>query len=163
MSKSDGVAIYAAGCFWGVEYYFKKLPGVLKTEVGYCGGWYPNPSYEQVCEYDTGHIEAIRVVYDLEKINYEALTKYFFETHDFEQQNGQGPDIGEQYVSRIFCFDSDQEKIAQQIINQLEQKGYTVATELLPVSVFWRAEEYHQNYYEKVGKTPYCHHYTKRF
>lgn len=150
-----GEAIFAAGCFWGVEHYFKTLPGVLKTQVGYSGGFHPNPSYQEICEYETGHFEVIRVIYDLNKINYEALVKYFFEIHDFTQTDGQGPDIGEQYLSRIFYFDEDQRAIAQNIIEELRLRRYDVVTQILPVSVFWPAEGYHQQYYEKTGKLPF--------
>lgn len=156
-------AIFAAGCFWGVEYYFKILPGVLKTEVGYIGGHKNNPTYEEVCTGHTGHFEAIRVIYDPQKISYEELTKYFFEIHDPTQTNGQGPDLGEQYLSVIFFYDDQQKKIARKLITTLEQKGYKIATQLLPVSTFWQAEEHHQEYYQKTGKNPYCHHYEKRF
>lgn len=156
-------AIFAAGCFWGVEYYFKKLPGVLKTEVGYTGGHKNHPTYEQVCEKTTGHYEAIRIVYDPQKINYEILTKYFFEIHDPTQTNGQGPDLGMQYLSVIFFYDQTQKEIALKLIKILETLHHKIATKLLPVSVFWPAEIYHQDYYEKTGKKPYCHHYTKKF
>ncbi len=156
-------AIFAAGCFWGVEFLFKKLPGVLKTEVGYTGGDKLNPTYGEVCNGTTGHYEAIRIVYDPAKISYEQLTKYFFEIHDFTQQNGQGPDIGEQYLSVIFYYDEQQKQIAEKLIKMLQNQGYSVATALLPVTVFWRAETYHQDYYEKTGKHPYCHIYQKKF
>jgi peptide methionine sulfoxide reductase msrA/msrB len=156
-------AIFAAGCFWGVEYYFKKLPGVLKTEVGYSGGKRQQPSYEQVCSGSTGHFEAIRVVYDPSKITYEQLCKYFFEIHDPTQSNGQGPDLGQQYLSVVFYYDERQKQIALKLMQQLEAKGYHLATQLLPVSVFWPAEIYHQDYYQKTGKQPYCHHYEKKF
>lgn len=156
-------AIFAAGCFWGVEYYFKKLAGVLKTEVGYSGGHTQNPSYEEICNGDTGHYEVIRVVYDPSKISYEDIVKYFFEIHDQAQTDGQGPDKGEQYQSVIFYYDENQRHIAENAITQLKQLGYQVATQLKPVSTFWRAETYHQDYYEKTGKNPYCHHYEKKF
>lgn len=156
-------AIFAAGCFWGVEYYFKKLPGVLKTEVGYSGGDHANPSYQDVCEKYTGHYEVIRVIYDPKKIDYETLTKYFFEIHDPTQTDGQGPDHGQQYLSRIFYYNEEQKNIAHHLIQQLTAKGCNVTTRLLPVDIFWRAENYHQDYYQKTGKQPYCHHYTKRF
>lgn len=156
-------AIYAAGCFWGVEYFLKRLPGVLKTEVGYTGGHKNNPTYQEVCSHATGHVEAIRVIYDPTKIDYEALTKYFFEIHDPTQANGQGPDIGEQYLSVIYYYSDEQRLVAKKLIEQLESSGYPIATVLKPVATFWRAEEYHQDYYEKQMKTPYCHRYIKRF
>lgn len=156
-------AIFAAGCFWGVEYYFKTLPGVLKTEVGYTGGHKKNPTYQEVCEGNTGYYEAIRVVYDPTKINFEKLARYFFEIHDPTQANGQGPDLGEQYLSVIFYYDEEQKKIGLALINELEKLGYRVATKVLPVSPFYRAETYHQEYYAKTGKQPYCHRYEKKF
>jgi peptide methionine sulfoxide reductase msrA/msrB len=156
-------AMFAAGCFWGVEYYFKKLPGVLKTEVGYSGGHTENPTYEEICRGNTGHFEVIRVVYDPKKINYETLTKYFFEIHDPTQTTGKGPDLGQQYLSVIFYYDEAQKKIAENLIAQLQEKKYSVATKMLPVKVFWPAEDYHQDYYAKTGKNPYCHRYEKRF
>lgn len=155
--------IFAAGCFWGVEYFLKRLPGVLKTEVGYTGGHVKNPSYRDVCRGDTGHYEAIRVLYDPTKISYEQLVKYFFEIHDPTQRDGQGPDHGEQYLSAIFYYDDAQKKIAEKLIVELTNKGFNIATRVLPVSIFWRAEDYHQDYYEKNNKQPYCHAYTKRF
>lgn len=156
-------AIVAGGCFWGMEYLFNALPGVLKAEVGYIGGQVDNPTYEQVCTGRTGHIEAVRVVYDPAKISYEAILKYFFEIHDPTQANGQGPDIGSQYISAIFCYDEKQHQVARKLIDSLAQAGYKVATKVLEVSPFWRAEPYHQQYYLKTGKQPYCHFYTKRF
>jgi len=155
--------IFAAGCFWGVEYFFKKLDGVLKTEVGYSGGHKTEPTYEEVCSGNTGHLEAIRVIYDPLKLSFEKLVQYFFEIHDPTQVDGQGPDKGEQYLSVIFYYSDEQKKSAEQLKSALKKKGLTVATRILPVSVFWRAEQYHQNYYEKTGKQPYCHHYVKRF
>lgn len=156
-------AIFAAGCFWGVEYYFKKLPGILKVEVGYSGGHQLNPSYDMVCSGLSGHFEVVRVLYDPHRLNYKQVAKYFFEIHDPTQMNGQGPDLGEQYLSVIFYFNNVQKNVATQLIMLLKQNGYDVATVLRPVSVFWPAEKYHQNYYQKTGKQPYCHHYEKRF
>jgi peptide methionine sulfoxide reductase msrA/msrB len=156
-------AIFAAGCFWGVEYLFKKLPGVLRVEVGYSGGRTKNPTYKEICAGNTGHYEVIRVLYDPNIVNYANVCKYFFEIHDPTQKNGQGPDLGEQYLSVVFFYNEDQKKTAESIIDILKQQGLLVATSILPVSVFWRAEEYHQDYYSKTGKQPYCHHYIKRF
>jgi len=156
-------AIFAGGCFWGVEYLFQKLPGVIKTEVGYTGGDKNHPSYEEVCEGNTGLVEAIRVLYDPSQTNYETIAKYFFEIHDPTQTNGQGPDIGEQYLSVVFYYDDIQKNIAQTLMKELEKKSFRLATRLLPVSIFWRAENYHQDYYNKTGKKPYCHQYVKKF
>lgn len=156
-------AILAGGCFWGMEYYFKQLPGVLKTEVGYIGGNKDSPSYEEVCHGATHHYEATRVVYDPSKLSYERLIKFFFEIHDPTQANGQGPDIGEQYQSAIFYYNKEQKEISEQVINLLNQKGCQIVTKLLPISVFWPAEQYHQNYYTKTSKLPYCHRYEKKF
>lgn len=161
--KDTGEAIFAGGCFWGVEYFLKTYKGVLKTEVGYTGGHKDNPTYEEVCSGHTGHLEAIRVIYDPTKVNYAELTQYFFEIHNPTQKDGQGPDIGHQYLSAIFYFNEDQKKTAEKLIAELEKKNYKIATKLLPVTIFWRAEEYHQNYYEKTGHAPYCHRYEKRF
>jgi peptide methionine sulfoxide reductase msrA/msrB len=161
--KDTEEVIVAAGCFWGVEYYFKKLPGILKMEVGYTGGRKKNPTYQEVCSGSTGHYEAIRVLYDPSKISHEALLKYFFEIHDPTQTNGQGPDHGEQYLSVVFYYNDEQKRTALKLIAKLEELGYQVATKVLPVAPFWRAETYHQDYYEKNGKRPYCHTYTKKF
>ena len=156
-------AIFAAGCFWGVEYYFNQLPGVLKTQVGYSGGSHTAPSYEDVCSGTSGHYEVLRVVYNPAVINYKKITQFFFEIHDATQNNGQGSDIGKQYQSVIFYYDYVQKNIAEELVQQLKDMNYQVSTKVLPVSVFWPAEEYHQNYYTKNGKQPYCHRYTKIF
>jgi peptide methionine sulfoxide reductase msrA/msrB len=162
MTKTD-TAIFAGGCFWGVEYYMQKEPGVISTTVGYTGGKTANPTYEEVCSHKTGHIEAIEIVFDPEKTNYEKIAKLFFEIHDPTQVNGQGPDIGEQYVSVIFYRNEEQKATAEKLINILKQKGYKVSTRLIKASTFWKAEDYHQDYYLKKGSLPYCHGYTKRF
>lgn len=157
-------ALFACGCFWGVEYYFKKLNGVLKAEVGYSGGHKDYPSYQEVCAGNTGHVETIRVLYDPQKLNYEKLAQHFFEIHDPVQSNGQGPDIGSQYLSVIFYYDESQKKTAESLINILEDKiQHNLSTKIIPASIFWPAEGYHQDYYQKTGKTPYCHIYTKKF
>lgn len=156
-------AIFASGCFWGTEYHFQKARGVLQTTVGYIGGTTEKPTYKEVCSGTTGHAEAVEVIYDPEKISYEELVKLFFETHDPTQVNRQGPDIGEQYRSEIFYLDDQQKETAQKLIELLKTKGYKVATKLTKASTFWKAEDYHQDYYMKKKGTPYCHVYTKRF
>lgn len=156
-------AIFAGGCFWGVEYYFQNKNGVISAESGYIGGTTKNPTYEQVCYKNTGHIEAVQVVFDAQIVSYEELAKLFFEIHDPTQINRQGPDVGEQYLSAIFYTDENQKKVSQKLIKQLENKGLKIATKLVKASEFYKAEEYHQDYYFKNGKRPYCHFYTKRF
>lgn len=156
-------AIFAGGCFWGVEYYMSKVPGVAAVESGYTGGKTANPSYEEVCSGRTGHAEAVRILFDPNMVTYEELVKLFLEIHDPEQVNRQGPDIGEQYRSEIFYMDSSQKKVAERLIEQLIARGYDVATRLTPAGDFWKAENYHQGYYTRKGTSPYCHKYTKRF
>ncbi|CAN5409240.1 hypothetical protein BH10PSE19_BH10PSE19_07580 [soil metagenome] len=156
-------ALFAGGCFWGVEYYLQKLPGVLATQVGYTGGHKDNPTYSEVCSGNTGHVEAIHIIFDPQQISYRKLNQYFFEIHDPTQTNGQGPDLGEQYLSRIYYYDDKQKAEAQILIAELQQQGYNVATQILPVTTFWPAEAYHQSYYLKTQHQPYCHGYVKRF
>jgi peptide methionine sulfoxide reductase msrA/msrB len=164
-AKQDGQAkgYFASGCFWGTEYFFMKAPGVKQTNVGFMGGHVNNPTYEQVCQKNTGHLETTEVIFDPEKTTYEEMVKLFFETHDFTQTDGQGPDIGPQYRSCIFYVDESQKAIAEKYFDILRGKGYRVATMLKPATTFWKAEDYHQQYYEHKGSTPYCHKYTKIF
>ncbi len=161
-SKTD-TAIFASGCFWGTEHWMNKQKGVISTEVGYIGGHIKSPTYEQVCSKTSGHAEAVRVIFNPEEVSYEDLSVIFFETHDQSQINRQGHDIGDQYRSEIFYFNEKQKNIAEKLIKQLETKGYKVATKLTKASEFWKAEEYHQDYYTKNGSSPYCHFYTKKF
>ena len=156
-------AIFASGCFWGTEFYFRREEGVLTTQVGYIGGSVPDPSYREVCGGKTGHAEAVEVTYDPTRTSYEKLARLFFETHDPTHVNRQGPDVGEQYRSAVFYLNDDQKKTAENLIGQLKEKGYKVATEVTEASTFWPAEDYHQKYYEKNGQSPYCHVYTSRF
>ena len=156
-------AVFASGCFWGTEYHFQRADGVLSTTVGYTGGRVDNPTYREVCSGLTGHAEAVKVEYDPDVTDYETLAKLFFETHDPTQVGGQGPDIGDQYRSVIYYADDDQKAIAEKLIGVLEELGYKVATTVEPAATFWPAEDYHQRYYDKTGKSPYCHIYTPRF
>jgi peptide methionine sulfoxide reductase msrA/msrB len=161
-AKTD-TAIFAGGCFWGMQYYFEDKKGVISTQVGYIGGHTEHPTYEQVCSHKTGHIEAIEVVFNPRKISYEDLAKLFFEIHDPTQVDRQGPDIGEQYKSAVFYRDEEQKEIAEKLIKILKSKGYDVVTELIPATKFWPAEDYHQQYYDRNGNRPYCHFYQKKF
>jgi len=156
-------AIFASGCFWGTEYHLQKVPGVISTTVGYTGGHVDNPTYKQVCTDKTGHAEAVEVIYDPSKTSYEELARLFFETHDFTQLNRQGPDIGTQYRSSVFYHDEKQKNIAIKLIETLKKKDFDVKTEVTMAGKFWPAENYHQDYYQNNGKTPYCHIYRKIF
>ena len=156
-------AILAGGCFWGVEYYMKQLPGVLKVESGYSGGVVDNPAYEQICQGNTGHYEAVRVVFDIAKTTYRDVLTRFFEIHDPTEICGQGPDRGHQYRSAVFFYTEDQHAVADERILALTHNGYAVATRCMPIHVFWPAEDYHQNYYARQNKLPYCHHLVYRF
>jgi peptide methionine sulfoxide reductase msrA/msrB len=156
-------AFVAGGCFWGVEHLMKELPGVVKTAVGYMGGHVVDPHYEEVCSGLTGHLETVELIFDPQKTAYETIIKDFFEIHDPTQATGQGPDIGEQYVSVIFYVTEKQKNIAHRLKNQLESQGLKITTDIRPASYFYPAEEYHQRYYEKTAKQPYCHRRTVRF
>ncbi|MGJ0344780.1 peptide-methionine (S)-S-oxide reductase MsrA [Aliarcobacter cryaerophilus] len=156
-------AYFAGGCFWGIEYFFQKINGVKSVISGYMGGHIENPTYQIVCSGFSGHLEAVEVTFDENIISFEELAKLFFEIHDFTQINGQGPDIGTQYLSAIFYVDEEQKDISEKLILQLKNKGFKVATTLYEKSIFYKAEEYHQNYYERHQKVHYCHSYKKIF
>jgi peptide methionine sulfoxide reductase msrA/msrB len=158
-----GTAIFAGGCFWGVEYFLQKEPGVISVTSGYTGGSVKNPSYREVCTGRTGHAEAVKIIYDPKKTSYEKLLKMFLEIHDPTQVGRQGPDIGDQYRSEIFYLNSEQKTIAEKYLKLLNDKGLKTATAVTKASEFYSAEEYHQDYYFKNGKVPYCHGYVKRF
>ena len=156
-------AIFASGCFWGTEYFLARVPGVIKTMVGYSGGHMQNPDYKSVCAGTTGHVECVEVTYDPGLVDYRALCEKFFETHDFGQENGQGPDIGSQYLSVLFYGDDSERKVAESVVGELRKMGHKVATKLRAVETFWPGEEYHRDYYERQGATPYCHSYRAIF
>lgn len=153
----------ASGCFWGTEYFFMKAPGVIRTAVGYMGGQVISPTYKEVCTGNTGHVEVVEVTYDSTLTSFEELLKLYFETHDFQQVGGQGPDVGPQYESVVFYTDHTQKELVEKYISLLKEMHYTPATQCRLASTFWEAEEYHQQYYEKKGTLPYCHSYKKIF
>lgn len=159
----QAVGYFAGGCFWGVEHFLEKLPGVIDVESGYMGGEMPSPTYEIVSHTDSGHVETVRVTFDPSKIDYYAVAKRFFEIHDPTEVNRQGPDIGKQYRSAVFVTGPEQRQAVEDLIGQLKQNGYAVATAVEQAGPFWPAEGYHQDYYERTGKTPYCHAPVPRF
>ena len=162
-AKRYGMALFAGGCFWGVEYFLQKAPGVISVTSGYTGGVVKNPTYKEVCTGNTGHAETVKVVYDPEKTSYEKLLKLFLEIHDPTQVGRQGPDIGDQYRSEIFYMNDEQKQIAEKLLSILQSKGLKIATTITKGSEFFPAEAYHQDYYFNNGKIPYCHVYVKRF
>ncbi len=146
------VATFAGGCFWGVEEAFREVPGVIETEVGYTGGTTASPRYEDVCSGRTGHVEAVRLLFDPSVISYGALLERFFAIHDPTTPNRQGPDIGEQYRSVIFFHSESQERGARSLIEKLTQLGRyprPIVTAVLPAKPFFRAEGYHQQYLQR--------------
>ena len=163
--KADNLskAYFAGGCFWGVEYHFENLNGVINVVSGFMGGDVKNPSYRDVVRGDTGHLEVVEITYDSKKVTYESLAKLFFEIHDPTQANGQGPDIGSQYLSAIFVSNADERKTIKKLIDILESKGLKIATKIEDKKPFYKAENYHQDYYQRKGSQPYCHAYVKRF
>lgn len=144
-------AIFAGGCFWGIEKAFLDVPGVVDVESGYTGGKRENPTYEQVCSGATGHAEAVRVSYDESIVPYEALVRKFFTIHNPTELNQQGPDVGTQYRSAIFYLSDEQKETAEKVVAEIAPSYYPkpIATEITPASTFYRAEEYHQRYFEK--------------
>jgi len=147
------IATFAAGCFWGVEDAFMKVRGVKSTRVGYTGGNLTNPTYEDVCTDRTGHAEAIQLKYDPKEISYKELLELFWSLHNPTTVNRQGPDIGTQYRSSIFYHTSEQEKIANEVKQDLDDSKFQnkIVTEIIAASTFYPAEEYHQKYYQKIG------------
>jgi peptide-methionine (S)-S-oxide reductase len=147
-------AMFGAGCFWGVEEEFRKVPGVLATAVGYAGGKTDNPTYEDVCSDETGHAEVVEVEYDPARVSYDQLLDIFWSGHNPTTLNRQGPDVGSQYRSAIFFHTPDQQAAAKASKERLEKSGRfnrPIVTEITPAGRFWRAEDYHQRYFEKRG------------
>ncbi len=153
------IATFGAGCFWGVEAAFRRVPGVVSTQVGFMGGTLSNPTYKDVCTNRTGHAEVVEVTYDPARVSYDELLKIFWENHDPTQLNRQGPDTGTQYRSVIFFHSPEQEAAARASKEKLERSGAhqrPIVTAIQPAAEFWRAEEYHQQYLEKRGLAT-CH------
>jgi methionine-S-sulfoxide reductase len=149
-------AIFGAGCFWGVEAKFRTVKGVIETEVGYTGGIISNPTYEDVCTDKTGHAEAVKVTYDPSIVSYEELLEFFWQIHNPTTVNRQGWDIGTQYRSVVFYVDEEQRLTANKFKKKLEDSRIykkSIVTEIIPVTEFYRAEEYHQRYHEKNKKS----------
>ena len=157
------VAYFAGGCFWGVEYYMEQLDGVYEVDSGYMGGHIENPSYEQVSSQTSGHLETVRIRYDATRVDYEAIARRFFEIHDPTQANGQGPDIGPEYLSAVFYSTPEEKQTTEKLIEILEGRGYDVVTMVKPAEEFYPAEDYHQDYYVRKGTKPYCHARVERF
>ncbi len=155
---STETATFAAGCFWGVEYVFERVPGVVETEVGYAGGHTENPTYQDVCSHGTGHAEVLRVTFDPAAVTYEQLLEVFWAMHDPTQVDRQGPDVGDQYRSAIFTQTPEQQAQAEASRGRAQERfDRPIATEIEPAGPFYSAEGYHQQYYDKNGHTPYCH------
>ncbi len=147
-------AMFGAGCFWGVEAAFRKLPGVADVAVGYSGGTTENPTYQDVCSHGTGHAEVVLVDFDPEVVSFEQLCEAFFSIHDPTQRDRQGPDVGDQYRSAIFFFDEAQQETANAVRDRLDASGRfrdEIVTQIAPADTFWRAEDYHQRYFDKHG------------
>ena len=151
-------ATFGAGCFWGVEYVFERVPGVLRTEVGYAGGHTENPTYRDVCSHRTGHAEVLQVEFDPSVVSFDQLLEVFWAMHDPTQVDRQGPDVGDQYRSAIFTSSDEQQRAAEDSRDRAQPRfDRPIATEIRPAPEFYPAEDHHQAYYEKNGHTPYCH------
>lgn len=150
-------AYFAAGCFWGVQYYFDQVPGVEHSTVGYTGGHTENPTYEQVCAHTTGHAEAVELLFDPKKVSYETLLRHFFRLHDPTQLNRQGPDVGDNYRSAIFYTDGRQQAAAKKMKAALQDRfSRPIVTQIMPLRRFYAAEDYHQKFAERTGRGV-CH------
>ncbi len=158
-SAGREVATLAGGCFWCLEAVYDELKGVEKVESGYSGGSVPNPSYEQVCTGTTGHAEVVQVTFDPSVVSFREILEIFFSIHDPTTLNRQGYDVGPQYRSAIFYHDEEQRRVAEEVISELEEKGIwddPIVTEVVPFEAFYRAEDYHQEYFQNNPGQPYC-------
>lgn len=150
-------AIFAAGCFWGVQFYFDQVPGVIESAVGYTGGHTEKPSYEAVCTHTTGHAEAVHLMFEPGVVSYETLVRHFFRMHDPTQLNRQGPDVGDNYRSAIFFSDEGQRVIAERVRDELQlETDKPIVTQIVPEAKFYLAEDYHQKFAERTGQGM-CH------
>ena len=152
-------ALFGAGCFWGVEEHFRQISGIIKTEVGYSGGNTKNPTYENICTGKSNHAEVCKIIYDSDTISFEELLKTFFDSHDPTTLNKQGADIGTQYRSSIFYVNDDQKKLAEKykdMLNKSDQFNNAIVTEITKLDIFYKAENYHQDYYKNNPYQPYC-------
>jgi peptide-methionine (S)-S-oxide reductase len=159
MANRNKFAVFGAGCFWGVESAFRAVDGVVDVAVGYAGGTVPKPNYRTVCSGKTGHAEVVQVEYDPARVSFERLLEVFWQIHDPTTLNRQGPDVGSQYRSIIFYSDEHEHKAAEDSKRRLDESGKLgrrVVTQIVPAAVFYRAEEYHQRYYERMGIAPTC-------
>lgn len=156
-TPSTQTAIFGAGCFWGVQYYFDQVPGVIATTVGYSGGHTKEPTYEEVCTHTTGHAEVVHITFDSTKLSYQTLVRHFFRMHDPTQLNRQGPDIGDSYRSVIFYSDEQQRTTAEDIRDE-SQALYSqpIVTQIVPAGEYYEAEDYHQKYAQRTGRGM-CH------
>lgn len=149
--------MFGGGCFWGVQYYFDQVPGVVNTTVGYSGGTTEDPTYEDVCSHRTGHAEVVLVEYDTGKVSFETLCKHFFRMHDPTQLNRQGPDVGDNYRSCIFYITDEQKEITEKVCAEVQtQLDQPIVTQLEQAGPFYQAEDYHQKYAERTGQGQ-CH------
>jgi peptide-methionine (S)-S-oxide reductase len=159
MANKNKFAVFGAGCFWGVESSFRAVEGVVDVAVGYAGGDLAKPSYRQVCTGKTGHAEVVQVEYDPARVTFAQLVEVFWQIHDPTTLNRQGPDFGTQYRSLIFYSDEDERKAAEESKRRLDESGQLgrpVVTQIVPAAEFYRGEEYHQRYYERMGIAPTC-------
>lgn len=162
-NEHTSYAIFAAGCFWGVQHYFERQKGVIRTFAGYTGGTTDAPTYDEVRAHHTDHLEAILVEFNANEVSYESLCKLFFEIHDPAQTDGQGPDKGSQYLSGAFYNSPEQLDTINRLVAHLRNNGHEVNTRIASATKFWVAEQLHQNYYERTGGSPYCHIRIKKF